>query len=188
VVPEYAPDNALDPARLVQESLEEVWVEICRAYNISADLPELEVVFAGVDLRSAESAAETVLVNMLDEVIDSVGRFSPWYTKPARAFGLTSFRDKTSRKVVWMLAPEALQRWCHSLERLAELIEKNSGLIQAFLLVNDLLSNEENGDVVILAQCRCQPPRAIKIKRSVLSLAEIHCNACGHDFAASLTE
>lgn len=184
MVPEYAPDNALDPARLFYEALNEVWGEVSRAYNVCHDLPELEVLFDGVDFESAESAAEAVLVNMLDEVIEKVGRFSPWYTKPARAFGLTSFRDKTTQHIVWMLAPEAVQRWCHLLESLADLIAKNSGLIQAFLLVNDLLGDEEAEDEVILAQCRCCPPRSIKIKRSVLSLAEIRCNACNYDFAA----
>ena len=49
---------------------------------------------------------------MLQEVIECVGRFSPWYKTASRALsGLTSIRDAKTGRVKWMLAPEAVQRW-----------------------------------------------------------------------------
>jgi hypothetical protein len=118
---------------------------------------------------------------MLTEVIERVGRFSPWYKQPARAFGLVSFRDPVTRKSRWLLAPEALQHWEPLLNKLTKAIKLNNGLIQATLLVENM-SDEDDQDPQVIAQCDCTPPKRIQIRLSILDKTAILCEECQQPF------
>jgi hypothetical protein len=173
-----SPERILDPVEMLNECLERAWNKICDAYDASASLPEIHCLFEQADLSKPVQAAETVLVNMLLEVMEYICRFSPWYTKPARAFGLYSVRDSTANRIRWMLAPEAAQKWACILQPLQQAIEKYNGLIQAFRLVDDLMARTTPEDPIVTASCSCIPPRAIQIRYSVLIKAEIICDRC----------
>jgi hypothetical protein len=114
---------------------------------------------------------------MLLEVIESISRFSPWYKMPARAFGLASVRDSQTNRVIWRLAPEAGQKWAKILEPLTRVIRDYTGLIQAILLVDDLM-RDMPGDPCVIASCSCLPPHTIQIRQSVLDKSAIICEAC----------
>lgn len=175
-------DRAIDPVEALHASLERAWDSLCQAYDATACIPELSDLLAGVDLSRSEQAAQMVVVGMLQEVMEEVGRFSPWYKQPARAFGLTSVRDPISGQPHWLLAPEAAQRWREVLEELSGVIRKYSGLIRAMLLVDDLMGDLPANDPCILAHCACWPPRSIQLRKSVLDKAEIICENCLQPF------
>lgn len=170
-------DRTVDPVEVLRDAIECAWSTICQSYDVTTCLPDMQYLFAGVDLSHPNRAAEAVVVIMLQEVIESVGRFSPWYKQPARAFGLTSTRDLRTRQVKWMLAPEAVQSWQAVLAPLADAIRNYRGLIRAMVLVDDLMGNIES-DPCVTACCRCDPPHSIQIRRSVLVKAEILCEKC----------
>jgi len=174
-------DRILDPIETLNTTIERAWLELCRAYDVTACLPETQALFEAADLSRPIQAAEAVLAAMLLEVMESVGRFSPWYKMPARAFGLTSMREGKAGRLRWILAPEAVQRWHGVLEALAAVIRKYSGLIQALVLVDDLMQDIP-GDPCITATCNCIPPHAIYIRQSVLVKAEILCESCQEPF------
>jgi hypothetical protein len=174
-------DRILDPVEALHQSIEQAWMSICRGYEVAACMPDIQTLFAGADLTHPNQSAESVVVAMLQEANESVGRFSPWYKQPARAFGLTSVRDARSGRVKWMLAPEAVQRWQDILAPLANSIRKYSGLIHAMLLVDDLMADID-ADPCITAQCSCIPPLTIQLRRSVLEKSEILCDRCLQPF------
>jgi hypothetical protein len=178
MVPNNSPERTLDPVEMLNACLERAWNKICDTYDASATMPEINALFDQADLSKPASAAEAVLVNMLLEVMECICRFSPWYTRPPRAFGLNSVRDTTTNRSRWILAPEAVQKWAYALEPLCELIQKYHGLIQAILLVDGLMSRNALDDPVVTACCSCIPPRAIQIRYSVLIKAEILCERC----------
>ena len=124
----------------------------------------------------------TYALSMLQEVMEAVGRFSPWYKQPTRAFGLTSVRDPSSLRAHWLLAPEAAQRWGDILEQLCGVIRRYSGLIQAMLLVDDLMGDISGDDPCVTARCACWPPRSVQLRKSVLDKAEIICENCLQPF------
>ncbi len=170
---------------VLDDILEETWQAICSAYHVTADLPEMQVLFAGVDLTAPERAAEMVVVNMLTEVVEHVGRFSPWYKKPARAFGLVRLRVSAINRVQWILAPEAAERWRDRLEPLAHTIRRNTGLIEAIQLVDDVIRRSQapqEDDSCVLVGCDCVPQRVILINQSILHSTEVICKACHHPF------
>ena len=175
-------ERAIDPVEALHSSLEHAWESLSQAYDATACMPELSVLFAEADLSRSEQAAQSVLVCMLQEVTEEVGRFSPWYKQPARAFGLTSVRDPLSGQPHWLLAPEAIQRWQELLEELGGVIRKYSGLIRAMLLVDDLMGDLPVDDPCVLAHCACWPPRSIQLRKSVLDKAEILCENCSQPF------
>lgn len=177
MVPTNTIDRTVDPVEVLREAIECAWSAICQSYDVTGHLPDMQNLFTGVDLSRPNRAAEAVLVVMLQEVIESVGRFSPWYKQPARAFGLTSTRDLRTRRVKWMLAPEASQRWQAVLTPLADAIRNYRGLIRAMVLVDGLMGDIES-DPCVTACCRCNPPHSIQIRRSVLVKAEILCEKC----------
>lgn len=177
MVPTDTTNRTMDPVEILWETIEHAWTTICQAYDVTACLPEMQALFTQVDLSNPNQAAEAVLVVMLQEVVESIGRFSPWYKQPARAFGLTSTRDTQTNRVKWMLAPEAAQRWQSVLLPLANAIRRYRGLIRAIALVDDLMGNFES-DPCITASCCCDPPHSIQIRRSVLVKAEILCERC----------
>ena len=175
-------ERAKDPIEALHASLERAWESLNQAYDSTACMPELPELFAGADLSRPEQAAQAVVVSMLHEVMEAVGRLSPWYKQPARAFGLTSVRDALTQRPRWLLAPEAAQRWRGILESLSDVISKYAGLIQAMILVDDLMSDLPENDPCIIANCTCWPPRTIQLRQSVMDKAEILCENCSQPF------
>lgn len=175
--------QVVDPIELFHSCLEHAWQTLCGFYDVSAALPEMRILFDGVNLSTPEQAAETALINMLIEVIECFGRFSPYYKMPARAFGLISLREAGLPRPRWMLAPEARHQWQAILEPLALAIHRNSAFIQAVLLVDGLMSRNASQDPTVVAGCSCHPPNYIRLPRSVLAKAEILCDRCNQAFA-----
>lgn len=174
--------STIEPVEQINLVLEGAWAEICTYYDVSGCLPELPELFYQVDVADPDRAAEAVVVSMLQEITERVGRFSPWYKQPARAYGLTSVRDRQANRVCWVLAQEAVLQWRGVLERLARTIRQYSGLIQALLLVAEL-TEDFPGDPCVVARCNCYPPLTIQLKRSVLERAGIVCQECQGLFA-----
>lgn len=183
-------EYATDSADILNDALEKAWIVLSDAFDENKATclprqPDLITVLEGIDLSTPERAAERVLANMLLEIIDGIGRFSPWYRMPARAFGLVSIRDSVSGCNRWILAPEAVQRWQSIIQPLAKAIWKNTGLIQAVLLVESLLQDAPENDLCVEARCACFPPRTIRVKKSVLDRANIICDQCLCAFCSS---
>ena len=170
-------DPTITPIDLLDYTLEHSWETLCAVFDVNTDLPLAQNLFAKAAIKTPPQAAETVLVNMIMEIIENIGRFSPWYKQPARAFGLVSLRDPISGQSNWLLAPEALNRWKGLLHDLAQAIKLNNGLIQATLLVENLRF-EELDDLQVIAQCACYPPKRIQISLSILDKTAIICNEC----------
>lgn len=175
-------ERAQDPVEALNASLERAWHSLNQAYDSTAFMPQLPELFTRADLSRPEQAAQAVLVSMLHEVMETAGRFSPWYKQPARAFGLTSVRDPLTQRPRWLLAPEAAQRWRRVLESLSDVISQYAGLIQATILVDDLMSDLPANDPRIIASCTCRPPRTIQLRQSVMDKAEILCQNCSQPF------
>lgn len=175
-------DMTLDPVQMLNDVLEQIWHTLCCSYDATGNLPDAKMLFERADLNKPFQAAKTVIANMLLEMMESIGRFSPWYTQPARAFGLTSIRDPVSDNTRWMLAPEAVQKWGEILDHLAAAIEKNYSLIQAIVYVEGLMEEAAPGDTWVIARCSCQPPRTIQVTTLVLEKAEILCDSCMQPF------
>ena len=185
-----------DPIELLNNVLEQVWHNLCCTYDASADLPDLKSLFNGPDLSKTFQISEAVLANMLLDVMENIGRFSPWYTRPARAFGLIRLRNPLEKNIPistvrnssrtrvqrWMLAPEAVMKWQPALAELSEVIEATYPLIQAMLLVENLMDQVAPGDTWITARCGCAPPREIQVTQAVLNKGEILCDACYQKF------
>jgi hypothetical protein len=174
--------KTIDPVEIFEGVIKCTWDTLCEAYDASGSLPEMRTLFEGADLSTPKQAAETVIVNMLMEISESISRFSPWYTKPARSFGIASIRDVKTNRLRWLLAPEAIQKWKEIIQPLAFAIRKNSGLIQAMILVDGLMDKNADVGPSIVAHCGCLPPRAIQIKRSILDQANIVCESCLQPF------
>lgn len=181
MVPADTLDHIIDPVEALNRALESAWLAVCQAYDVNACLPEMQNLFAGVNLDRPQQAAQSVLVAMLLEVIECTGRFSPWYKLPARAFGLVSAREPQAGAPLWALATEAVQRWQGCLQPLVQVVRKYSGLIQAMILVDDLMQDLP-GDPCVMAQCSCTPPHTIQIRRSVLDKTLITCHTCMQPF------
>jgi hypothetical protein len=181
--PKSFPDHILDPADAFGAELDRVWRTVSETYDVKAGVPDIQTLFKGVDLDEARQAARGVLVNMLDEIIQNVCRFSKWYTQPARAFGLTSVRDSFTHQTRWLLAPEAERRWKNELKVLERVIDEHCGLLQAVLLVDRLMEEAPEEDPYVVIRCRCSPERRIQVRRSILKTAELICDECKHAFA-----
>jgi hypothetical protein len=181
MVPKTKLDTTTNPIDLLDNALEQTWDAVCAAFEVDVEMPGTPDLFMHAPLGTPPKAAECVVVNMLTEVIERVGRFSPWYKQPARAFGLVSLRDSVSGRSHWLLAPEALQRWQSWLQKLTQAIKLNNGLIQATLIVENL-SGEDINDPLWIAQCGCFPPKRIQISLSILDKTAIICDACQQPF------
>ena len=173
--------SAVSPIDLL-DALDGAWRTICRAYETTADLPELAALFDGADPASPDRAAETVVANMLLDIMDEIPRFSAWYKRPLGVIRLVSPVTNQAR---WYLSPEAQCRWQTLVERLAVAIERNTGLILASNLLDDLDLFTAAADSRALAFCRCAPPRVILIDRAVLDCSDIVCDACQQPFRAA---
>ncbi len=177
MVPTDTRDQVIDPTEKLTETLERAWLAVCETYDVTACLPDMKTLFEHADLSNPTLAAESVVATMLLEVIECIGRFSPWYKMPARTFGLVSMRVPQTNRVQWMLAPEAVQKWQAVTNPIASVVRKYSGLIQAIILVDNLMQDTP-GDPCVIASCRCKPPHTIQIRQSVLDKAEIICEVC----------
>ena len=93
-------------------------------------------------------------------------------------------RNCATGQIHWMLAPEAVQKWQELLAELSVAIQKNSGLIQAMLLVEGILDHDEE-DPCIMATCNCLPPRQIRLQRSIYENADLVCNLCQQPFTVT---
>jgi len=180
MVPQTKLDPTTNPIQLLDKTLERSWHLLCETYEVDIDLPNVQNLFACAPIKTPPKAAESVLVNMITEVIENIGRFSPWYKQPARAFGLVSLRDPVTGQSRWLLAPEALQRWGDLLQQLTQAIKLNNGLIQATLVVESLTEVER--DPLVIAQCDCYPPKRIQINLSILDKTAIICDECQQPF------
>lgn len=175
-------DRTTDPVEMLNLVLEEIWGRLCQNYTATACLPEIQTLFDGADLNQPFQAAKTVLVNMLLEVSEAVGRFSPWYTRPARAYGLISLRDMKSGRNRWILAPEAVQKWQFTLDRLCTVIDRSYGVLRAMIYMDALMNDEDVHDPcqnpLVTASCRCNPPRSIQLSLEELERGEVRCEMC----------
>jgi hypothetical protein len=181
MVPKEWIQHAIDPVERINQVIEGAWEEIRMTFEVSGCAPELQDLFQDVDLADARRAAEGLVVAMLQEVCERVGRFSPWYKSPARAYGLTSIRDKRTNRVHWVLAPEAALQWQNVIEPLRVMITKYSGLIQALVLVANL-TEDFGDDPCVTARCACSPPLMVQLKKSVLDQGQIICQQCQQPF------
>ena len=166
-----------DPVEYITGTLQSVWNRICQPFDVTTCLPDMEVLFTGVDLNQTGAAAENVIVSMLIEIMENVSRFSSWYRRPARAYGVITFRDPKTSHTDWLLAPEASTKWAGEIQQIKRLIRRYHGLIKAMILVDSLVSDLPD-DPCVSAQCLCIPPRIIQLRRSILEQAEITCEAC----------
>ncbi len=177
-------EQVFDPVEALFATLEDAWQVISSAYDVSNCLPDLQTLFARANLSAPQHGGEAVVAAMLMEVTESIGRFSPWYKMPARAFGLTTVRTGAANRSQWVLAPEAVQRWQSQIDPIAEVIHRYSGLIKAMVLVDDLMQDIP-GDPCVTAHCNCSPAHAIQIRQSVLEKAEILCNKCHQPYIST---
>jgi hypothetical protein len=183
MVPAPISENIYDPIEVFGKTLADTWHLLCDTYDVTGSLPEMDAILDGIDMSDPDRAAQDVLVNLLTEIIEQVCRFSPWYTKPARAFGLVSIVDKINFKPKQILAPEAAVKWRASLNDLARVVRMNSGLIEAALLVDHLMRDISNEtDPCIVVSCGCLPRIKIRLRKSVLKNAEMTCDNCKEKF------
>ncbi len=163
----------------IDKILDCVWRAVCKEYDICAARPEMSGLLEEADLGAPRDAACTVLLNILSEVPDHIGRFSPWYKLPARAFGLINLRDPTNGRVRWILAPEAECQWADELKMLEESIRQSVSLLLATEVVNALMSDiEEKAGSGIAACCDCEPLHIIIVNPYALFGQGIICNTC----------
>ena len=164
------------------DTLHHTWCSICHEYDVTAELPDMQTLFEEVDLALPSQASQTVLANMLTEVITRFGRFSPWYKKPAAAFGLALVQDPATSHIRWCLSPQAVTRWQPLLEPLTIAVERNISLILSVTFIDDLERRNRPDDSCVTAICACSPPRVILVNRSVFVGANITCDACQNQF------
>lgn len=162
------------------ETLEQTWQTIGEHYDAVADLPDTRVLLAGADLAAPEQAAETVIANMLLEVMGSIPRFSPWHTRP---LGLRLIRGDEAGRTRWALAPHSMAQWRQLVEPLARAIRENIGLVLAADVLEGLEDETLPADRV-MAACQCVPPRLIRVRRAALQSADIVCDVCRELFRA----
>ncbi|MCB9419514.1 MAG: hypothetical protein H6667_06910 [Ardenticatenaceae bacterium] len=174
--------TAVPTEDILLTTLQDVWQDVCCPFDVIVSMPEPAVLFDAAPLDHPHEAAEQVMVNMLLEVMECVDRFSPWYTRPARDFGLTTVLDEITCRVDWGLTGKGADRWRAQLDDLSAVIRKYSSLIEAMLLVDGLITAVTNEDAVVLAQCRCLPCRYIRVKKSILRKTEIICDICHQAF------
>ncbi|NDJ77976.1 MAG: hypothetical protein GYB65_17130 [Chloroflexi bacterium] len=164
------------------ESLHHVWDALCTRYDVSCELPPISSLLERVDISTSDLAAQCVLVNMLSDIMESVGRFSPWYKRPASAFGVMLQRRGGQRRPEWGLTSAACDTYAALLGQLATAIEHNVGVILATQFVDDLDQRPAPDGPCRTAACCCRPPRMILVYHAVTADAEIICNACQQPF------
>ena len=173
----------MDPVEIITQSITSAWEALCKTYTVTASQPKLHSLFRGVELGYPDQAAETVLVNMLLELIEAIDRFSPWYGKPARTFGLVSMRNPTTGRQRWILAPEGCQRYHQLLNPMMDAIDLTRGVLRAILLVESRMESLLHEDTQVILECECDPPHAIQVRRSIKDTVEIVCDDCRMPYA-----
>jgi hypothetical protein len=179
------PVRSIDSTIDLLDALDSTWRAICRAYDAIADLPELATLFDGADLALPDRAAETVVANMLLEVMEEIPRFSAWYKRP---LGVVRDLNRETNQVRWYLSPETQRQWQTLVNRLAVAIEHNIGVILAGSVLDDADLFAACADSRALAFCRCAPPRVILVDRAVLGCSEIVCDACQQPFITAASD
>lgn len=160
------------------ETLHETWEQLCATFDVTTELPEMSSLFERYDLNAPASLlAEQVIANMICEIVEAVGRFSPWYKEPAKSFGLTMINSPS-----WQLTLLALEEWCVLIEQLSTAIEKNTVLLQAIHFVDELEEDKQLEQDLVVAYCQCSPPCSIRIERAMLQKTSIVCAVCEQVF------
>ena len=172
----------LDPTDELDGYLKYIWRTLCDYFVACGELPDLRSLFMGADLGRSREAAETVMANMLFDLMECISRFSPWYTKPCGAFGIRVSRDLETKTVRRVLESEAIQQWDKLIRPLTMLIRQNSGVIQAMLYVENLVGDDPE-DECVTARCGCCPPHTIRLNRSILEKMAVYCSVCRLPFS-----
>lgn len=168
-----------DPLEDLFNVLSEAWSAITAAYDVHAEFPELKTVFKNAHHPDPCISAEMIVRNLISEVTQLVHRFSRWYTQPARAFGLVSYRDPITHRNKWRLAPEAIQKWEGVIDRIAAELYQKNGLVDAILFIDQLdILDEDFSEESVVAVCECKPPKELLIKRIFLDQGAIICREC----------
>lgn len=184
MVPERECETTPDPIETVDAALSDAWKRICATVDIVADVPSLAELLENADVNRPERAAEAIVVNMLSEAMEWVCRFSPWYTKPASAYGLTRVHDEETGAVTWRLSDEGLCQWKDVVAPLAAALEGKGGLINFYLLVDDFMGETNAKEECVTAACGCVPPRYVLVGRAVVDTVEVVCDVCRQRFQA----
>jgi hypothetical protein len=161
------------------DALQRAWQMVCEEYDAIADLPDMATLFEGADVTTPIQAAETVVANLLLEVMGHISRFSPWHKRP---MGLRRIQDGTTHRARWGLSPSSYSQWQALIRALSYTIEKNIGLILAADLVDPLIGDVAPADDRIWATCACVPGRIIRIRPTFLDRANVVCDACQRPF------
>ena len=109
---------------------EQVWRSLCEPYDVCCEGTALESFFSDVDCSDADRAAKDVLVNAILELMERIGRFSPWYTEPGSAFGLETRQGGGSSRMRCELAADAEDRYRGLLDQLAIAINTEGAAIE----------------------------------------------------------
>lgn len=165
------------------DALQHVWNVLCTNYDVTAELPPASQLFEHVDPSVPDEAAEIVLVTMLTEIMENVGRFSPWYRHPAVDFGIGMYHNPQTGITEWFLTAEALITYSALLIRLSAAINHNTSVILATRFLDSLDRQPDPDAPRRLAMCKCSPPRTILVCDAVIAEAEIVCDACRQPFA-----
>jgi hypothetical protein len=186
MVPSPIHENVYDPIEVLSETLDSVWHKLCDLYDVYNSIPEMETIMADIDMSDPDRAAHDMMANLIVEIMEQVSRFSAWYTKPSRAFGLVSVSDKNQLRPKQILAPEAVMKWESSLNDLSDAFRKNSGLIKASLLVDRLMGDmHSDKDPHVVVSCDCVPKIKIRLRESILVKADLTCDTCKERFHAA---
>ncbi len=155
-----------------------VWQTIQDCFDLTADPPGWDCVLGGVDLSHPIEAARLVLINLLVEAMERVGRFNPLYKASPEAFGLYRQAQATpAASYSLQLMPEAMEQWRPTLDALARAIANDPDLpeIQATFAVSDWLTRP-----LIAATCACEPaPPVTWVPPHMLLESVLYCSICG---------
>lgn len=112
--------------------VDHMWSAMCSPYDVDAEpFPPLECLCSGVDVSNPEEAARGILVNAIGALMERVGRFSPWYTKPASEFGLAMVSHHSRLGARWGLTDGAEEQYRVLLDDLAAAIRTQGAVVEA---------------------------------------------------------
>lgn len=156
------------------DTLQDAWTMLCADYDVTTALPDIDDLFDGVDPSAPAEAAQTVMINLLGEIMESVSRFSPWYKRPASAFGITLNPDPCK----WTLTDQAHRSRQGLLRALEDAIAHNKSVI----LATRFLGGIEQVMPCRAYTCQCIPPRTILVQQSARITSPIICDTCQQPF------
>jgi heterodisulfide reductase subunit B len=162
--------------------MEAGWYELCDFHDVQAPFPNLQQIFQGVELNEPTAAAERTIANMLAEMPEHVDRFSPWYNCSACEYGIQSCRSSPTAPLEWILNSLGRKRWQRLINYLAVAIRKDSGLIMASVLLEDLAQNSNSANELVRAYCGCTPPRVVLLSRRSIQPEAVVCERCQQPF------